>query len=68
MTNPTAAFLIIGNEVLSGRTREGNLQVLATKLAPQGIDVVEARIVRDQRLEIITAIQALSKVYSVGQK
>ena len=60
MTNPTAAFIVIGNEVLSGRTREGNLQVLAEKLAPQGIDVWEARVVPDMEAEIISAVQELS--------
>ena len=64
MTNPTAAFLIIGNEVLSGRTREGNLQVLAEKLAPQGIEVQESRVVRDVATEIIAAVQALCARYT----
>lgn len=64
MSNPTAAFLIIGNEVLSGRTKEGNLQVLATKLAPQGIEVRESRVVPDVESEIVTAVQALSAKYT----
>lgn len=64
MANPTAAFLIIGNEVLSGRTREGNLQVLATKLAPQGIEVRESRVVPDVESEIVAAVQALSAKYT----
>jgi len=63
-TNPTAALLIIGNEVLSGRTREGNLQVLAQKLAPQGIEVREARVVPDVPEDIISAVQALSARYT----
>ena len=64
MTNPTAAFIVIGNEVLSGRTREGNLQVLAEKLAPQGIEVKECRVVPDIPENIIAAVQALSSSYT----
>lgn len=64
MSNPTAAFIVIGNEVLSGRTREGNLQVLAEKLAPQGVEVRECRIVPDVPEDIISAVQALSAHYT----
>ena len=60
MTQPNAAFLIIGNEILSGRTREGNLQTLAEKLAPLGIDLVEVRIVRDIKEDIIAAVRDLA--------
>ncbi len=56
---PTVAFVAIGNEVLSGRTREGNLQVLAQKLAPQGLEVREARVVPDQEAAIIDAVRDL---------
>ena len=64
MSNPTAAFLVIGNEVLSGRTREGNLQVLAHKLAPQGIELRECRVVPDVETDIVEAVKALSGNYS----
>jgi molybdenum cofactor synthesis domain-containing protein len=45
--NPTACLLIIGNEVLSGRTRDANLQFLATRLGEIGIPMREARVIPD---------------------
>lgn len=45
--NPTACLLIIGNEVLSGRTRDANLQFLATRLGELGIPLREARVIPD---------------------
>ena len=45
--NPTACLLIIGNEVLSGRTRDANLQFLATRLGELGIPMREARVIPD---------------------
>ena len=56
---PTAAFLIIGNEILSGRTHEGNLPVLAKALGARGIDVAEVRVVRDDENAIVSALHAL---------
>ncbi|HEX5419571.1 MAG TPA: molybdopterin-binding protein [Gammaproteobacteria bacterium] len=44
---PTACVLIIGNEILSGKTQDANLQYLGTELAKLGIKLVEARVVRD---------------------
>lgn len=61
MTNPTAAVLIIGNEVLSGRTADANLNVLARRLADVGINLVESRTIRDDRKAIIEAVNALRK-------
>ena len=43
----TSAVLVIGNEVLSGRTQDANLGFLAARLADLGIPVVEARVVPD---------------------
>ena len=57
----TAAFLIIGNEILSGRTKDKNLGFLAEKLTETGIRLSEVRVVRDEQAEIITAVLALSK-------
>jgi molybdopterin-biosynthesis enzyme MoeA-like protein len=57
--NPTAAFLVIGDEILSGRTREANIQVLATALAGAGIDLVEVRVIRDGTEPIVAAVNAL---------
>ncbi len=59
MPNPTAAMLVIGDEILSGRTREGNLHHLAGELCRIGIDLREARIVPDDRAAIIAAVNAL---------
>ena len=63
MPNPTAAILIIGDEILSGRTREGNMYYLAGKLTAAGIDLKETRIVSDDRDAIVGAVQALSATY-----
>ncbi|MCU0838424.1 MAG: molybdopterin-binding protein [Rhodospirillales bacterium] len=58
---PTAAVVIIGNEVLSGRTPDANLQFLAQRLALRGIRLREARIVRDVEEDIIAAVDALRR-------
>ncbi|SLN35587.1 Nicotinamide-nucleotide amidohydrolase PncC [Pseudoruegeria aquimaris] len=60
MPNPTAAMLVIGDEILSGRTRDSNMHFLAGELAKQGIDLIEARVVGDDRAAIIGAVRALS--------
>ena len=59
MTNPTAAMLVIGDEILSGRTRDTNTHHLAGQLTAHGIDLKEVRIVSDDRAAIIGAVQAL---------
>lgn len=56
MPNPTACLLIIGNEVLSGRTRDANLQYLATRLGEIGIPLREARVIPDDRATIVATI------------
>jgi molybdenum cofactor synthesis domain-containing protein len=61
---PTAAILIIGDEILSGRTRDSNVASIATFLAPLGIDVVEVRIVSDDENAIINALNALRITYT----
>ena len=55
----TAAILIIGNEILSGQTQDTNLNYLARKLADKGIDLIEARIVRDDETAIIDSLRDL---------
>jgi molybdenum cofactor synthesis domain-containing protein len=64
MTNPTAAMLVIGDEILSGRTRDANMHHLAGQLTEAGIDMTEVRIVSDDAPAIIAAVQALSASYS----
>jgi molybdenum cofactor synthesis domain-containing protein len=47
MTNPTACLLVIGNEVLSGRTQDANIKFLATRLGEIGIPLREVRVIPD---------------------
>ena len=63
MPNPTAAMLVIGDEILSGRTRDANMHYLAGQLTEHGIDLKEVRVVSDDRDAIIAATQALSTGY-----
>lgn len=64
MPNPTAAMLVIGDEILSGRTREANMHYLAGELAKTGIDLKEVRVVSDDAAAIIAAVQSLSASYT----
>ncbi len=61
---PTAAVLLIGDELLSGRTRDINLSQIATFLAPLGIPVKECRTVSDEQADIIEAVNALRAKYT----
>ncbi|MCA0921796.1 competence/damage-inducible protein A [Pseudooceanicola nanhaiensis] len=61
--NPTAAMLVIGDEILSGRTRDSNMHHLAQELTKMGIDFCEARFVRDEAEDIIGNVMALSDAY-----
>ncbi|WP_420568672.1 competence/damage-inducible protein A [Thalassovita sp.] len=63
MTNPKAAMLVIGDEILSGRTRDSNMHYLAKELTRAGIDLAEARVVSDDEQAIIDAVRALSATY-----
>ncbi|MCQ4161313.1 molybdopterin-binding protein [Roseomonas sp. GC11] len=56
MTQPTACLLIIGNEVLSGRTQDANLKFLATRLGEIGIPLREVRVIPDVRETIIATV------------
>ena len=60
MPNPTAAMLVIGDEILSGRTRDSNTHHLAGELTRIGIDLREVRVVSDDRAAIVAAVRALS--------
>jgi molybdenum cofactor synthesis domain-containing protein len=59
----TAAVLVIGNEILSGRTKDANLAWLAARLNETGIRLREARVVADVEEEIIAAVNALRARY-----
>jgi molybdenum cofactor synthesis domain-containing protein len=63
MTNPTAAMLVIGDEILSGRTRDSNMFFLAGELAARGIDLQEVRIVSDVQGRIVAALNDLRAAY-----
>ena len=63
MTNPTAAMLVIGDEILSGRTRDANMYYLAGELTKVGIVLKEVRVVSDDTAAIIEAINALRAQY-----
>lgn len=56
---PTAAVLVIGDEVLSGRTKDKNIGHIAGMLTLHGIDLKEARIVADDQADIVAAVNAL---------
>jgi molybdenum cofactor synthesis domain-containing protein len=59
----TAAVLIIGDEILSGRTQDTNLNAIARYLGTYGVDVAEARVVGDDQTEIVEALNALRSRY-----
>lgn len=63
MPNPTSAMLVIGDEILSGRTRDANMHYLAGQLTDAGIDLKEVRVVSDDAPAIIAAVKALSAAY-----
>jgi molybdenum cofactor synthesis domain-containing protein len=59
----TAGVLIIGDEILSGRTQDTNLRDIARYLAVHGVDLAEARTVPDVEAEIVAALNALRTRY-----
>ena len=61
---PTAAICLIGDELLSGRTRDINTQTIAQFLAPYGVPVREVRIVPDEQDQIVEAVNSLRAAYS----
>ena len=63
MQTPTAAMLVIGDEILSGRTRDSNMHFLARALTDHGIRLAEARVVADEHDRIRQAVQGLSAAY-----
>lgn len=64
MANPTAAMLVIGDEILSGRTRDANMHYLAGELTKHGIDLREVRVVSDDAPAIVAAVRALSESFT----
>jgi molybdenum cofactor synthesis domain-containing protein len=64
MTNPTAAMLVIGDEILSGRTHDTNTHFLAGALTGRGINLREVRVVADDQNAIVAAVNALRGAYT----
>ncbi len=62
-TRVTAAVMIIGDEILSGRTQDTNLRDIAKYLGVHGVDLAEARVVPDDKDEIVTALNHLRGRY-----
>ena len=60
----TAAMVVIGDEILSGRTRDLNIGHLAAVMTAVGIDLKEVRIVPDEQDEIVAAVNAVRARYS----
>jgi molybdenum cofactor synthesis domain-containing protein len=60
----TAAILVIGDEILSGRTKDKNIGYIAEYLTAIGIDVREVRVVPDVEEEVVTALNALRRRYT----
>ncbi|NCW06818.1 MAG: competence/damage-inducible protein A [Rhodobacterales bacterium] len=61
MEQPSAAMLVIGDELLSGRTHDANMHYLAKELTEIGINFTEARFIRDDPAAIVSNIIELSK-------
>ena len=63
MVTVTAAMLIIGNEILSGRTKDANLHYLACELTELGIRLMEVRVIPDVEVVIIDAVNEARRRY-----
>src|SRR5579859_7003269 len=59
----TAAVLVIGDEILSGRTKDKNIGYIAEYLTALGIELREVRVVGDEEAEIVAAVNALRARY-----
>ncbi|MET0277747.1 MAG: molybdopterin-binding protein [Pseudorhodoplanes sp.] len=60
----TAAILVIGDEILSGRTKDKNIGYIAEYLTAIGVDLREVRVVPDAEEEIVSALNALRNRYT----
>jgi molybdenum cofactor synthesis domain-containing protein len=63
-SNPTAAILIIGNEILSGRTKDTNINFIANELIELGIDLKEVRVVEDDEHAIVEGVNTLREKFT----
>lgn len=64
MENPKAAMVVIGDEILSGRTQDKNMHFLAGALSEKGIPLQEARVIADDHDTIVATVRALSDNYT----
>ena len=62
--NPTAAMIVIGDEILSGRTRDANMYHLAGVLGQVGIILNQVRVIGDDKTAIITAVRELCQTHT----
>ena len=60
----TAAILVIGDEILSGRTKDKNIGYIAEYMTALGIDLKEVRVVSDDETAIVSALNALRSAYT----
>src|SRR5262245_66500852 len=60
----TAALLVIGDEILSGRTKDKNIGYIAEYLTAIGVDLMEVRVVGDEEDAIVGALNALRQRYT----
>ena len=60
----TAALLVIGGKILSGRTKDQNIEYIAEYLTALGIDLKEVRVVGDEETAIVEALNALRHRHS----
>src|SRR5207253_6416402 len=60
----TAALLVIGDEILSGRTKDKNIGYIAEYLSAVGIDLMEVRVVGDEEAAIVDALNVLRHRYT----
>ncbi len=64
MSNITAAIMITGNEILSGRTQDKNVNYIAKELSSMGIELLEVRIIADIKEMIVDTVNELRKKYT----
>lgn len=62
--SPTASIIVIGNEILSGRTEDKNINYIAKKLNNLGIRLMEVRVVPDIEETIISAVNEMRRVFT----
>jgi len=64
MERITAGIIVIGNEILSGRTQDMNANFIASKLQSKGVLLEEVRVIRDEKEAIASSVREFSKKYT----